>query len=167
MCLSNPYETSLPAVPHARHAAPRRILHPIVKDCALRTCLSAIDSRCWTLKEKERCSLCWLNGFSALLALIIVSRIVPGFHVTGLGPALFASLVIGLLNATVGLFLKIITFPLSILTLGLFLLVINAMMIELASGIVHGFSVHGFWPAFVGGIVLSLLGMLIRAVVKD
>jgi len=101
------------------------------------------------------------------IALILISRIVPGFRVTGLGPALIAALVIGLLNATVGLFLKIITFPLSILTLGLFLLVINALMIELASSVVHGFHVRGFWPAFWGGIVLSLLGMLIRAVVKD
>jgi putative membrane protein len=101
------------------------------------------------------------------IALIIVSRIVPGFHITGLGPALIAALVIGLLNATIGLFLKIVTFPLSILTLGLFLLVINALMIEFASGIVKGFQVQGFWPAFVGGIVLSLLGMLIRAVLKD
>jgi len=100
------------------------------------------------------------------LALIIVSRIVPGFHVVGLWPALVASLVIGLLNATVGLFLKIVTFPLSILTLGIFLLVINALMILLASSVVRGFYVHGFVPAFWGGVVLSLLGMLIRAVTK-
>ncbi|HUB52803.1 MAG TPA: phage holin family protein [Terracidiphilus sp.] len=101
------------------------------------------------------------------LALVIVSRIVPGFHVATLGAALIAALVIGLLNATLGFFLKIITFPLSILTLGIFLLVINAIMIMLASGLVPGFHVHGFAPAFWGGIVLSLLGMLIRAVTKN
>lgn len=101
------------------------------------------------------------------IALIVVARIVPGFHITGFGPALIAALVIGLLNATLGFILKIITFPLSILTLGLFLLVINALMIELASGLVRGFHVHGFWPAFWGGIVLSLLGMLIRAILRD
>jgi putative membrane protein len=100
------------------------------------------------------------------LALILVSRIIPGFQVTGLWPALIAALVIGLLNATLGFFLKIITFPLSILTLGIFLLVINGLMIMLASGIVPGFHVHGFAPAFWGGIVLSLLGMLIRALTK-
>ena len=66
------------------------------------------------------------------LALLIVSKIVPGFTVTGLWPAMIAALVIGLLNATVGFFLKIITFPLSIVTLGVFLLVINALMILLA-----------------------------------
>ena len=101
------------------------------------------------------------------VALLVVSRIVPGFHVAGLWPALIASLVIGLLNATVGLFLKIVTFPLSILTLGLFLLVINSLMILLASSIVRGFTVRGFFPAFWGAVVLALLGMLIKAVMKN
>lgn len=101
------------------------------------------------------------------VALLIVSRIVPGFHVAGLWPAMIASLVIGLLNATVGLLLKIVTFPLSILTLGIFLLVINGLMILLASHIVSGFRVNGFIPAFWGAVVLALLGMVIRAVVKD
>ena len=108
-----------------------------------------------------------LHWLLSALALLIVSRLVPGFHVHGLGPALIASLVIGLLNATVGLFLKIITFPISILTLGLFLLVINGLMILFASSIVRGFQVRGFVPAFWGAIVLALLGMLIKAVVKD
>ena len=83
------------------------------------------------------------------LALLVVSSLVPGFDVWGLGPALVAALVIGLLNATVGIFLKVITFPISILTLGIFLLVIN-----------------GFAPAFWGAVVLALLGMLIRAVTE-
>ena len=108
-----------------------------------------------------------VQWFLYALALWIVSKIVPGFHVAGLLPALIASLVIGLLNAPVGLFLKIITFPLSILTLGLFLLVINSLMILLASHIVRGFTVRGFIPAFWGAVVLALLGMLIKAVMKD
>ena len=74
---------------------------------------------------------------------------------------------IGLLNATLGLFLKIVTFPISILTLGIFLLAINGLMILLASHIVRGFIVRGFGPAFWGAVVLALLGMVIRAVVKD
>lgn len=101
------------------------------------------------------------------IALLLVSRIVPGFQVHGLMPALIAAAVIGLLNATVGLLLKIVTFPLSILTLGLFLLVINGAMILVASAIVPGFRVYGFAPAFWGAVVLALLGMIIRAVVKD
>src|SRR5580692_6091918 len=115
----------------------------------------------------ERTMALLLQWLLCAIALMVVSRIVPGFHVAGLWPALIASLVIGLLNATVGLFLKIITFPISILTLGLFLLVINGLMILFASSIVRGFQVRGFVPAFWGAIVLALLGMLIKAVVKD
>jgi putative membrane protein len=100
-------------------------------------------------------------------ALLVVSNLVPGFDVRGLGPALAAALVIGLLNATVGFVLKVITFPISILTLGIFLLVINGLMILLASNLVRGFHVSGFAPAFWGAVVLALLGMIIRAVTKN
>jgi putative membrane protein len=113
--------------------------------------------------ESMRLLLHWILS---ALALIIVSHLVPGFVVTGFVPALIAALVIGLLNATVGLFLKIVTFPLSILTLGLFLLVINGVMILVASAFVRGFHVSGLVPAFWGALVLALLGMLIRAIVK-
>jgi putative membrane protein len=106
----------------------------------------------------------WLLSAAALL---VVSQIVSGFTVQGLGPALVAALVIGLLNATLGLLLKIITFPISIVTLGLFLLVINGMMILVASSIVRGFHVRGIVPAFWGALVLALLGMLIRAVTEN
>ena len=108
-----------------------------------------------------------LHWILSAIALIVVSHFVPGFVVTGFIPALIAALVIGLLNATVGLFLKIITFPLSILTLGLFLLVINGVMILVASAFVPGFQVVGLLPAFWGAVVLALLGMLIRAIVKE
>lgn len=101
------------------------------------------------------------------IALMVTSRFVPGFYVAGLWPAMIASLVIGLLNATVGLLLKIVTFPISILTFGLFLLVINGLMILLASNLVRGFHVYGFGPAFWGAVVMALLGVLIRAVMKD
>jgi putative membrane protein len=108
-----------------------------------------------------------LHWILSALALVVISHFVPGFHVRGLVPALIAALVIGLLNATLGLFLKIITFPISILTFGLFLLVINAVMILLASAVVPGFHVYGLVPAFWGAVVLALLGVLIRAVTKD
>ncbi|MGA2338974.1 MAG: phage holin family protein [Terracidiphilus sp.] len=111
-----------------------------------------------------RLLLIWLLS---AIALLVVSHLVPGFHVNGLLPALIAAVVIGLLNATIGLFLKIITIPFSIVTLGIFLLVINGIMILLASAVVPGFHVNGFGPAFWGAVVLALLGMLIRAIVKD
>lgn len=108
-----------------------------------------------------------LQWILSAIALLLVSRIVSGFHVAGLWPALIAALVIGLLNATLGFLLKIVTFPLSILTLGIFLLVVNALMILLASSIVRGFRVNGFLPAFWGAVVLALLGMIIRALTRE
>jgi putative membrane protein len=101
----------------------------------------------------------WL--ISAVL-LLVVSRLVPGFEVDGLRSALFASLMIGLVNATLGFFLKVVTFPLSLITFGLFLLVINALMLMFVSGLVRGFVVRGFAPAFWGALLLALLGMLTR-----
>jgi len=108
-----------------------------------------------------------LHWLLSAIALIVVSRLVPGFVVNGLEPALVAALVIGLLNATVGLLLKIITFPLSILTLGLFLLVINGMMILVASSLVRGFNVYGMVPAFWGAVVLAILGLFFRRVARE
>jgi putative membrane protein len=108
-----------------------------------------------------------LHWLLSAVSLIIVSKLVPGFVVRGIGPALIAALVIGLLNATVGLLLKIITFPISILTLGLFLLVINAIMILVASSIVGGFTVSGMVPAFWGALALAILGMIFRAVTRE
>lgn len=108
-----------------------------------------------------------LHWLLSAVALLIVSQLVPGFVVRGLGPALVAALIIGLLNATLGLVLKIITFPLSILTFGIFLLVINGLMILLASSVVRGFNVYGMVPAFWGAAVLAILGMLFRAITKE
>jgi putative membrane protein len=108
-----------------------------------------------------------VQWFLSAIALLVVSNFVRGFNVDGFGPALVAALVIGLLNATVGFFLKVVTFPISILTLGLFLLVINGMMIMVASNLVNGFHVRGFVPAFWGAVVLALLGMLIRAITES
>ena len=103
-----------------------------------------------------------LNWALSALAVWIVARLVPGFHVSGPLAALIAALVIGFVNATLGVFLKIVTFPLVLLTLGLFWLVINAAMIELASAIVPGFHVDTFGSAFIGAIVLALVNMFFR-----
>ncbi|MGD0858323.1 MAG: phage holin family protein [Terracidiphilus sp.] len=108
-----------------------------------------------------------IHWLLSTVALLLVSEIVPGFYVWGFMPAMIAALVIGLLNATLGLFLKIITFPLAILTFGVFLLVINAMMILLAAKLVDGFQVQGFAAAFWGGAVLTLLSLVIRAFTKE
>jgi putative membrane protein len=103
-----------------------------------------------------------IHWLLSALSIWIVSRLVPGFSLSGPMAALIAAVVIGFVNATVGLFLKIITFPLTLLTLGLFWLVINAVMIELASAIVPGFHVQTFGAAFWGAIVLSLVNMVLK-----
>ncbi len=103
-----------------------------------------------------------LNWLLSALAVWVVSHVVPGFSVSGVLAALIAALVIGFVNATLGLFLKIVTFPLTLLTLGIFWLIINAMMIELASAIVPGFHIASFAAAFWGAIVLSIVNMLFR-----
>jgi len=109
-----------------------------------------------------------LNWLLSAISLLVVSHLVPGFHVRGFTAALIAAVVIGLVNATLGLFLKIITFPLSILTLGIFWLVINALMLMFASALLSpDFVVRGFWPAFWGAIVLSLINMLLKALARD
>ncbi|MFZ0292955.1 MAG: phage holin family protein [Candidatus Sulfotelmatobacter sp.] len=107
-----------------------------------------------------------LHWVLSALAVWIMSRVVPGIHVSGPVAALIAALVIGFINATIGLVLKILTFPLTLVTLGLFWLVINALMLELASALLApGFQVRGFFAAFVGAIVLSLVNLLLKAIV--
>jgi putative membrane protein len=100
------------------------------------------------------------------LAVWIVAHVVPGIFVSGPVAALIAALVIGFVNATVGMLLKILTFPLTLITLGLFWLVINALMLKLASALLSpGFQVRTFFAAFVGAIVLSLVNMVLKALV--
>ncbi len=106
-----------------------------------------------------------LNWVLSALALWIVAHVVHGFHVSGVTSALIAALVIGLINATLGAVLKFLTFPLTIITLGIFWLIINAAMIELASAFVSGFKVDSFGAAFWGAIVLSIVNMLLRWIV--
>ena len=103
-----------------------------------------------------------IHWLISALALYIVAHFVPGISVSGPTAALVAALVIGLINATLGLLLKIITFPLTILTLGLFWFVINALMLELASSFVRGFEVRGFFPAFIGAILMMIVSSILH-----
>ena len=91
------------------------------------------------------------------VALLVVANILPGIQVEGFGAALIAALVIGIVSATVGLLLKIILFPFAILTLGLVYVVVNGLMLMLASGLVSGFRVNGLLTAIFGSILLSVV----------
>jgi putative membrane protein len=105
------------------------------------------------------------HWFLSALSIVIVAHVIPGFHVSGFGTALIAAIVIGLVNATIGMFVKLLTLPLTIVTFGLFLLVINACMLKFASALVPGFVVAGFAPAFFGAIVLSIVHTALRNLV--
>src|SRR5271156_6300978 len=94
------------------------------------------------------------------VALLLVSHFVEGFDVTNFVSALIAVVVIGLLNATLGLMLKFITLPLGILTFGLFFLVINAVILKFASMFVPGFSVTTFTAAFLGALALFVVHLI-------
>src|SRR5438270_13589929 len=94
------------------------------------------------------------------LALLVVSHFVQGFEVSNVVSAFIAVVVLGLLNATLGLFLKIITLPLGILTFGLFFLVINAVIQMFASKLVPGFAVTMFGAAFLGGLARAVVPVL-------
>ena len=106
-----------------------------------------------------------LNWVLSAVAVWVMAQLVPGIHVNGAVAALIAALAIGFINATIGLLLKILTFPLTLLTLGLFWFVINGLMLELASALVPGFQVRGFFAAFIGAIVLSIVNLLLKAIV--
>jgi putative membrane protein len=103
-----------------------------------------------------------LTWVLSAIAVWIVAQIVPGISLHGPIAALIAALAIGFINATIGLVLKVITFPLTLITLGLFWFVINALMLELASAVVPGFHVRGFGAAFIGAILLSIVNLLLK-----
>jgi putative membrane protein len=108
-----------------------------------------------------------IHWILSAIALGVATSLVPGFYVNDIRSALIAALVIGVLNATLGFILKVLTFPFAIVTFGIFLLVINAAMILLAAKIVPGFVVYGWVPAFWVAVILAVVGMLIRAIMKD
>lgn len=101
------------------------------------------------------------------LAIGITAYLLPGVHVESVTAAIVAALVLGLINAILKPVLVILTLPVTILTLGLFILVINALLILLAANIVPGFAVDGFWWALLFGIVLSVVSGVLFGIVKD
>lgn len=106
----------------------------------------------------------WILNTAALYA---VALFVPGIEYTGTFPMLFiASLVLGLLNAVVRPILVILTLPITILTLGLFLLVLNAAMLGLTAWIIDGLHIAGFFPALIGALLLSVVSFFTSRIGK-
>jgi putative membrane protein len=96
-------------------------------------------------------------------ALLLVAHLYPGVTVASFGSAMIAALVLGLLNTLVRPLLVLLTLPVTLITLGLFLFVINALMFWAASGLLEGFHVAGFAAALIGSVLYSLCGMVIDA----
>ena len=101
------------------------------------------------------------------LALLLVSTVIPGIKVQGLLPALSAAFFLGLVNAVVRPIILILTLPLTILTLGLFIPLINAFLLKLVSLMIQGFDVHGFWSAVFGALLLSIVSGLLSLFIND
>ena len=95
-------------------------------------------------------------------SLLVVAELIPGITVTGLTPALIAAVLLGILNALVRPVLVFLTFPITLLTLGLFIFVINAALFGFVSIYVDGFEVDGFWPALFGSLVVSMVSSFVN-----
>jgi putative membrane protein len=107
-----------------------------------------------------------VNWIFSAVALMIVAHVVGGFTISSFTSALIAAVVIGFANATIGFILRVLTFPLTLVTFGVFWFVINAIMLKLAAAFVPGFQIAGFIPAFIGAIVLSVVNLIFRMVSK-
>lgn len=111
-----------------------------------------------------------MNLIIRLLVTAIVAffltKILSGVHVDGFGSAVVFALVLGVLNLIVTPILKILGLPLTIITLGLFSLVINAAVVLLASNFVDGMMIDGFWWAFIFSIALSLITSLLNGIIS-
>lgn len=105
--------------------------------------------------------------FLNALALLIVSTVIPGIEVRGVLPALAAAFFLGVVNAFVRPVIMILTLPLTIITLGLFIPLLNAALLKLVSLMIRGFEVHGFWSAVFGAILLSLISGLLNLFIND
>lgn len=100
-------------------------------------------------------------------ALWVAAQLVSGFVITGVTPLILAALVLGLINAIVRPILLILTLPLTLVTLGLFLFVLNAFCIWLTSRLVPGFEVHTFLAAVLGALVISIVSWIVTAFLSD
>ena len=101
------------------------------------------------------------------VAIIVASYLLEGIHISGFFSALFAAAALGILNALFRPILILLTLPINILTLGLFTFIINALMLKLASGVIPGFEVYGFWTAVFGSLIISVVSWLLNSFISD
>jgi putative membrane protein len=102
-----------------------------------------------------------------ILAIVLAASVVRGIRLDGVLPAIAAGLLLGIVNAIVRPVLVVVTLPITLLTLGLFLLVLNGLCLWLVSAVVRGFHVDGLWPAILGALVVSILSWIMTVLVSD
>ena len=100
-------------------------------------------------------------------AILMAAYVIDGIHVSGFFSAFFAAAALGILNAVFRPILLVLTLPINILTLGLFTFVINALMLKLASAVIPGFDVYGFWPAVLGALLISIVSWALNMLIGD
>ena len=100
-------------------------------------------------------------------AIVIASYLISGIEVSGFFSAFFAAAILGILNIFFRPILFILTLPINLLTFGLFTFVINALLLKMASGVIEGFQVHGFWSAVFGALVISVLNWLLNSFINE
>lgn len=101
------------------------------------------------------------------VAIMVASYLMEGIYVSGFFSAFFAAAILGILNAFFRPVLIILTLPINILSLGLFTFIINAMLLKMASSIIAGFEVYGFWSAVFGSLIISLVSWLLSSFVNE
>ena len=107
-----------------------------------------------------------LRFLFSVAGLRVAAHVVPGISYRNLESLLLAGLVLGFINAVVRPILVLLTLPLTLITFGLFLLVINAFTLKLVTLFLHGFHVRGFWPAFLGALIVSIASWVGNALVE-
>lgn len=101
------------------------------------------------------------------VAVLLAANIVPGIHIDGVAAGLAAAIVLALLNALVRPLLYLFSVPFIVVTLGLFMILINALLLELTAWLVKGFTIDGFWPAFWGALLISLVSTVLNLLISD
>ncbi len=107
-----------------------------------------------------------INWIISALVLICVAYVLPGVHILNFFTALVAALILGIINAVLKPILVVLTLPINILTLGLFTLIINAVLIMLTASLVPGFTIDSFWWALALGIALSIVNSVLHQLTK-
>ena len=109
----------------------------------------------------------FIRWLTLTVAIIFTAYLVDGIHVSGFLSAFLAAAMLGILNALFRPIALLVTLPINILTLGFFTFVINALMLKMASGVISGFQVQGFWSAVFGSLMISIISWLLNSFIND